>query len=98
MYFLLQVNDVQVQGLSHSDASAILRKAEGTAKLVVGRPHDTSGFKSLRLPAAGNSGTRRMKTIQQEQTITLNKVFKEIILRALTRVRISVLSLTLNEV
>uniref|UniRef100_A0A7M5XCZ7 Multiple PDZ domain protein n=1 Tax=Clytia hemisphaerica TaxID=252671 RepID=A0A7M5XCZ7_9CNID len=70
---ILEVNDVQVQGLSHSDASAILRKAEGTAKLVVGRPHDTSGFKSLRLPAAGNTGTRRMKTIQQEQTITLNK-------------------------
>lgn len=77
----MQVNDVQVQGLSHSDASAILRKAEGTAKLVVGRLHDNSGFNNLRLPGASTSTDnqqksplRRMKTVQQEQIITLNKV------------------------
>ena len=77
---LTQVNDVQVQGLSHSDASAILRKAEGTAKLVVGRPRDINN--SLRLPgnthpsmdAQQKSTLRRTKTVQQEQSITLNKV------------------------
>ena len=72
---------MQVQGLSHQDASAILRKAEGTAKLVLGRPRDSSGFDSLRLPGSAatmeaqqKSALRRMKTVEQEQTITLNKV------------------------
>jgi len=76
--FSPQVNDVQVQGLSHQDASSILRKAEGTAKLVLGRPRDSSGFDSLRLPgtveAQQKNVLRRMKTVEQEQMITLNKV------------------------
>ena len=43
-----QVNNVQVRGLTHKDASAILRKCEITAKLVLGRPKDLSfHFKSL---------------------------------------------------
>ena len=41
------MNNVQVRGLTHKDASAILRKAETTAKLVLGRPNDLSHFTSL---------------------------------------------------
>ena len=64
------MNDVQVQGFSHQDASAILRKAEGTAKLVIGRPAQAA---QLELPSVKKE-LRRMKTVQQEQLITLNKV------------------------
>ena len=38
---------MQVRGLTHQDASAILRKAENTAKLVLGRPTDPSHFNAL---------------------------------------------------
>jgi len=44
---ILEVNNVQVRGLTHKDASAILRKCESTAKLVLGRPYDLSHFTSL---------------------------------------------------
>jgi len=77
------VNDVKVQGLSHQEASAILRKTETTAKLVLGRPNDASIFQkmfpaedSLEVPSALASVKQplvRMKTVRVEHEITLNK-------------------------
>ncbi|XP_065657579.1 multiple PDZ domain protein isoform X3 [Hydra vulgaris] len=69
---LLEVNDVKVQGLSHQDASNILRKAETTAKLLLGRPNDPSQFNTL-FPSEKIPVPNKMKTICVEQTIVLNK-------------------------
>ena len=81
------MNDVKVQGLSHQDASAILREAETTAKLVLGRPNDPSHFNNLfpkeeaqffprpHIPSP-KPAVVKMKNVQQEHEITLNKVSK----------------------
>ena len=65
--YLLQVNDVKVLGMTHQEASAILRRTESTAKLVLGRPNDPSNFNNL-FPKV------LKKAIRQEHEITLHKV------------------------
>eukprot|EP00794_Sanderia_malayensis_P008083 gene8083-8948_t len=81
---ILEVNNVQVRGLTHQDASAILRKAENTAKLVLGRPDDPSHFTSLAAlheqmnspmtpPPPPRPQLIRMKTVRKEEIITLEK-------------------------
>ena len=44
------MNDVKVQGSSHQEASAILKKAGDTAKLLLGRPNDPSEYYKIKLP------------------------------------------------